>query len=89
MKPAKPLLERMMNWGATREEMQLRLPGEEFLENKEIATTQAITIHAAPHQVWPWLVQVGQGRGGFYSYSALENFFGCQIENVSEIKTEL
>ncbi|MGE3975518.1 MAG: hypothetical protein AB7F59_13415 [Bdellovibrionales bacterium] len=77
------------NWGATKEEMNLHLPGEEFLTNPEIATTQAITINARPEQIWPWLVQIGQGRGGFYSHSFLENLIGCHVKNVTEIRPEL
>jgi hypothetical protein len=49
----------------------------------------AVLIDAPRSAVWPWLVQLGQGRGGFYSYEALENLVGCQIHNVTEIRPEL
>lgn len=49
----------------------------------------AIPIDAPRSAVWPWLVQLGQGRGGFYSYEGLENLVGCQIHNVYEIRPEL
>jgi hypothetical protein len=42
----------------------------------DLVATRAITVHAAADQVWPWIAQLGQGRGGFYSYDALENLVG-------------
>jgi hypothetical protein len=48
-----------------------------------------ISIDAPCSAVWPWLLQLGQGRGGFYSYQGLENLIGCQIHNVMEIHEEL
>jgi hypothetical protein len=54
-----------------------------------LATTRAITIQAKPEDVWPWLVQLGQGRAGLYSYQKLENLVGCKIENLGEIRPEL
>jgi hypothetical protein len=39
-------------------------------------------------EVWPWLVQIGQGRGGFYSYESLENMVGCNIHNADRIIPE-
>ena len=47
--------------------------------------THAITIRASAEEIWPWLVQMGQGRGGFYSYDWLENLFGCDIHNADRI----
>lgn len=49
----------------------------------------AISVDAPRSDVWPWLVQLGQGRGGFYTYEGLENLVGCQIRNVMEIRPEL
>jgi hypothetical protein len=49
----------------------------------------AISIDGPPSAVWPWLLQLGQGRGGFYTYEGLENLVGCQIQNVLEIRPEL
>jgi hypothetical protein len=51
--------------------------------------TQAVTIRAPADHVWPWLVQMGQGRGGFYSYEWLENLVGCDIHNADSIAAEL
>ena len=75
-------------WGATEEEAQKPLPGDEFVPDPAYMTTRAITIEAPPEDVWPWLVQVGQDRGGFYSYEWLENIFGLDIHNADEIISE-
>ena len=77
------------SWGATADELQRRLPGDELIAVPTWGYTHAITIDAPRSRVWPWLVQLGQGRGGFYSYERLENLIGCDIHNVSEIRPEL
>jgi len=48
-----------------------------------------ITVHAPASEVWPWLLQLGQGRGGFYSYEFLENLIGCKMHNADKIIPEL
>lgn len=58
-----------LKWGATEEELQMSLPGDGLVENPKLNATHAITINAPVTHVWPWLVQVGQNRGGFYSYT--------------------
>ena len=75
--------------GATAEELRLRLPGDELIPEPEWSYNHAISIGAPGSAVWPWLVQLGQGRGGFYSYEGLENLIGCRIRNVNEIRPEL
>jgi hypothetical protein len=50
--------------------------------------TRAVTIEAAPSQVWPWIAQIGQDRGGFYSYTFFENLAGCQVRNADRIHPE-
>jgi len=55
-------------WGATEAERRSRLPGDELLPDATTRTTHAITIDAPPHAVWPWLVQMGWGRAGWYTY---------------------
>ena len=77
-----------LRWGATAEETTKTLPGDSVLPNAPSAATRAITIQAPPERVWPWLAQIGQGRGGFYSYAWLENLFGCQIVNADRIHPE-
>lgn len=83
------LRERRRRWGSTETERALRLPGDEFVPNPQWIYDHAISIDAPRAAVWPWLVQLGQGRGGFYSYEGLENLVGCQIHNVLEIRPEL
>lgn len=63
---------RWRNWGATDEDLRRLMPGDAaFL--KPPATTRAITVRARPEDVWPWLVQIGYGRGGWYSYDWIDN----------------
>ncbi|HEX5533239.1 MAG TPA: hypothetical protein VFX33_05810, partial [Actinomycetales bacterium] len=76
------------HWGATRDEATGDMPGDELVPHPNMASTRAITIGAPPEQVWPWLVQLGQGRGGFYSYDALENLIGCDIHSADRILPE-
>jgi hypothetical protein len=76
-------------WGSTREEAEKPLPGDELVPQPKVSATHAITIHASPAEIWPWLVQMGQGRGGFYSYERLVNLFGSRIRNAGEILPEL
>lgn len=67
---------RMLRWGAKREEASGTLPGDGLVPDADAISTMAIRIDAPPEHVWPWIAQVGQGRGGFYSYTWLENGFG-------------
>jgi hypothetical protein len=76
-------------WGTTELERTLELPGDELVPESQWTFNHAISIEAAPAAVWPWLVQVGAGRGGFCSYEGLENLVGCEIRNVFEIRPEL
>jgi hypothetical protein len=59
-------------WGATDEELRRAMPGDDILPDAA-STTRAITIAAPAEQVWPWLVQLGYGRGGWYSYDWIDN----------------
>ena len=77
-----------LHWGATREEATATLPGDDLIESPTWQYTLAIDIGVAPTEVWPWVVQIGQARAGFYSYQGLENLIGCRIENVAEIIPE-
>jgi len=74
----------LLRWGATDEEISRAMPG----DLDHIGWTRAITIDAAPEQIWPWLVQWGQGRGGWYSYDWLENLFGFDIHTADRILPE-
>ena len=59
-------------WGATDEEVRRGMPGDDLIPDAA-STTRAISIAAPPEQVWPWLVQLGYGRGGWYSYDWIDN----------------
>jgi hypothetical protein len=84
-----PLLRSRYNrWGASREEIQRALPGDELVPGSMMGYTRAITIQTPPARVWPWLVQLGQGRGGLYSYDGLENLVGCNIHTADRILPE-
>ncbi len=76
-------------WNATTDEVKEPLPGDEIVKAPTWTYTHAITILAPRAAVWPWLVQIGQGRGGFFSYEVLENLAGCDIHNVPELRSEL
>ncbi len=86
---AAPLLRRCYNrHGATDAELARQLPGDDLVADPKLGYTRAITIDAPVESVWPWLVQHGQGRGGFYSYDALENLLGCGIHSVDVLLDE-
>jgi hypothetical protein len=69
---------RMLRWGATEEEAAEPLPGDDRTPHPRVQSTRAITIDAPPEQVWPWLVQMGIGRAGFYSHDWVERLFGAR-----------
>jgi len=74
-----------LTWGATPEEVTGELPGDELLAKPDIVTTRAITIDAPPSAIWPWLVQMGSGRGGVYTYDWIENLFGLGMHSADAI----
>jgi hypothetical protein len=73
---------------ATKAESAMALPGDEIIEPAMINSTHAISIDASPDRVWPWIIQMGQDRGGFYSYTMLENLLGCKMKNANRIHSE-
>lgn len=74
-----------MRWGARPGEPDPSSPGEDLIPNPNWGYTHAVTIAATTEEVWPWIMQIGQGRGGFYSFELLENVFGCRITNADTI----
>ena len=62
-----------LRWGATEEEAARPLPGDGLVRTAGFAATRAISVGAASEKVWPWLVQIGSGRAGRYSYDRLGN----------------
>jgi hypothetical protein len=77
-----------LRWGATAPEAAAPLPGDELMPDAGLVATRAIDIEAPVGAVWPWIAQLGQARGGFYSYDALENLFGCQIHSARSVVAE-
>jgi len=78
-----------IKWGATDEDVRKGLPGDELVPHPALESTRAVTILAPAEEVWRWLVQLGQDRGGFYSYDRLENLAGADIHNVDRIVPEM
>jgi len=79
---------RHLRWGATEAEFRGSLPGDDLIPNPDLTATRAITIRASADQVWPWIAQLGHGRGGFYSYDFLENLVGCGIHSANCIVSD-
>jgi hypothetical protein len=77
-----------LHWGATTEESREVLPGDDILRDPGLVATRAITIEAPPEQVWPWVVQLGADRGGFYSYDRIENLVGCGVHSADTVVEE-
>jgi len=74
-----------LRWGTVGREGSDSLPGDDLVPDPKWSCTLGVAIDAPPENVWPWIAQIGQGRGGFYSYQTLENVLGCKIVNTTEI----
>jgi hypothetical protein len=77
-----------LTWGATPDEVKRPLPGDELLDRADIVATRAIEIDAPPSAIWPWLVQMGPGRAGAYTYDWIENLFGLNMHSADRIVPE-
>ena len=77
-----------LRWGTTPAEARATLPGDSLFPVYAGEATHAITIHTPPEKIWPWLMQIGQDRSGFYSYTFLENSFGCGMPKVEHLVHE-
>jgi len=76
-------------WGATEEEQVRSMPGDDLVDRPLLGATRAVTVAAPPGEVWPWIVQIGQGRGGFYSYTWLANgLLRLGIRNAERVHPE-
>jgi len=73
---------RHLRWGATDEEVAGPMPGDEIVTTTSFNATRAISIDAPPDQVWPWIVQIGFGRAGFYSYDLFDNLGRPSAERI-------
>jgi hypothetical protein len=78
----------VLTWGATPIEVERPLPGDELLESPDVLATRAIEIDAPPSAIWPWLVQMGPGRAGAYTYDWIENLFGLNMHSADRIVPE-
>jgi hypothetical protein len=77
-----------LTWGARPDEVSRKLPGDDLLADADIVSTRAITIDAPPAAIWPWLVQMGSGRGGVYTYDWIENLLGLNMHSARQILPE-
>lgn len=75
-------------FGLTRSQAEISLPGDLILPGARVVADRAILIRATPRAVWPWLTQMGQDRGGFYSFTGAENALGCRIDDVRELRAQ-
>src|SRR5829696_4354160 len=78
-----------LRWGATDEETRKALPGDGLVPQPVAQMTRALTVDAQPGEIWPWMIQMGAGRGGLYSYDWLENLAGLGIYSTDSIVPEL
>lgn len=69
-------------WGATDDEVAAPMPGDDLLRADAPSTTRAVTVRATPDQVFPWLLQIGFGRGGWYSYDRIDNDGRPSVERI-------
>ncbi len=74
-----------LTWGARPDEVSRKLPGDEFLTEPGIVSTRAVSVDATASSIWPWLVQMGPGRGGAYTYDWIENLFGLGMHSADTI----
>jgi hypothetical protein len=79
---------RLLRWGATDAEIAESQPGDDLIVDADVTATRAITIRRSPDVVWPWIAQLGQRRGGFYSYDRLENLLGFDIHSADHVVPE-
>lgn len=77
-----------LRWGTQETEAMDPLPGDELVPDPKWTYTLGVDIGVAPQAVWPWVAQIGQQRGGFYSYQTLENILGCKVINTADILPE-
>lgn len=74
-----------LDWGASKDIKELSLPGDVLTTGAR--HTRAVLINSTPERIWPWIVQLGQERAGFYSHQWLENLFFADMKNVYSIES--
>ena len=78
-----------LHWGATAQEASGEVAGDELMPHPDIVATRVVEIDAPPSAIWPWLVQMGPGRGGAYTYDWIERRLGIDIRNTHHVIPEL
>ena len=78
-------LRRCMQWGTQPEERTAPLAGDKIGPHPATSYTMAVTVAATSRELWRWLVQIGQGRGGFYTHEWVENLLGAEIDHADRI----
>jgi len=73
---------RQLRWGATDEEVARPMPGDEVVRRPTFNATRAVTVNARPEHIWPWIVQMGFGRAGWYSYDLIDNLGRPSAERI-------
>jgi hypothetical protein len=76
------------NWGTTKAESQMRLPGDTLVADPAIQTTEALYIDAHSSALWPWLLQMGQDKAGFYGLDGLKNLAGLRHDEDDRVHPE-
>ena len=71
-----------LNWGASAAERTMPLPGDDLVPDPTFNATRALTVHAPPECIYPWIVQMGLGRAGWYSYDLLDNLACPSAEEI-------
>jgi hypothetical protein len=77
-----------LTWGASAVEVCRQMPGDALLPAAPLVTTRAVSVNAGPEAIWPWLVQMGPGRGGAYTYDWIENLMGLDMHSADRILPE-
>jgi hypothetical protein len=79
---------RFLNWGANSEEISERWPGDQLVPHLQSTSTRAVPIKASSESIWAWIVQIGLGRAGFYSYELMERIGGIPVMNIESIECQ-
>jgi hypothetical protein len=78
----------MDRWGATDAEINATFSGDELVPAPASFVNRAMTVNASPEEIYPWLLQIGAGKGGLYSYTTFETMIGCKLVNADRIHDE-
>jgi len=71
-----------LRWGATDEEVARAMPGDDVVKHPTFNATRAVTIQARPEEIWPWFVQIGIKRAGWYTYDWIDNLGRPSAERI-------